>query len=286
MHGTACFIPDCRPCRLPKWQNTSDCQGPPSLSNIWCLHTCGVGDRAWSAGPYRTHGTYRLCSWQGRAEDRQEWQYSTPEKYKLTEQCTPWGTSCLEKTQSRYWHSAKVAFISFSYFKEASYSRVPAEISLHVSIFPILVVLEIHFMVYRSSHKSNLSISRPCKFPLCPMKPKEAIFLNREGWNSCNMRQAAPEDAQKSKNLLYLVSLKWIHSTSLSFRNNILWECSHTHLPIYISCINIAILLNCDRLRIKAQFFLQPNFLTIFIAFNGYSLQWHEIQNMTYTRIK
>ncbi len=105
MHGTACFIPDCRPCRLPKWQNTSDCQGPPSLSNIWCLHTCGVGDRAWSAGPYSTHGTYQLCSRQRRAEDQQEWQCSTPEKYKLTEQCTSWGTSCLGKTQSRYWHS-------------------------------------------------------------------------------------------------------------------------------------------------------------------------------------
>ncbi len=43
MHGTVCFIPDCRPCRLPKWQNTSDGQGPPCLSNVWCLHTCGVG---------------------------------------------------------------------------------------------------------------------------------------------------------------------------------------------------------------------------------------------------
>ncbi len=35
---------------------------------------------------------------------------------------------------------------------EASYSRVPVGISLHVSIFPVLSVLEIHFMVYKSSH--------------------------------------------------------------------------------------------------------------------------------------
>ncbi len=55
-----------------------------------------------------------------------------------------------------------------STIKEASYSRVPVGISLLVSTFPILAVLEIHFY---------------------------------------NMRQAAPEDAQKSQNLLYLVSL-------------------------------------------------------------------------------
>ncbi len=38
----------------------------------------------------------------------------------------------------------------------------------------------------------------------------KAAFQNptKWGWNSYNMRQAAPEDAQKSKNLLYLVSLK------------------------------------------------------------------------------
>ena len=34
------------------------------------------------------------------------------------------------------------------------------------------------------------------------------ILLSTGGWNSYNMRQAVPEDAQKSKNLLYLVSLK------------------------------------------------------------------------------
>ncbi len=35
--------------------------------------------------------------------------------------------------------------------KEACYSRVPVGISLHVSIFSILAVLQIHFMVLRSS---------------------------------------------------------------------------------------------------------------------------------------
>ncbi len=37
-------------------------------------------------------------------------------------------------------------------FKEASYSRVPVGISLHVSIFPKIAVLDIHFMAYSSSH--------------------------------------------------------------------------------------------------------------------------------------
>ncbi len=52
--------------------------------------------------------------------------------------------------------------------KETSYSRVLEGITLHVGtgIFPILAVLEIDFMAYGSSHKSNLSISRPCKFQL------------------------------------------------------------------------------------------------------------------------
>ncbi len=45
-------------------------------------------------------------------------------------------------------------------FKEICYSRIPVEISLHVSIFPGLAVLEIHFMVFRSSYKI---ISRPGK---------------------------------------------------------------------------------------------------------------------------
>ncbi len=36
---------------------------------------------------------------------------------------------------------------------------------------------------------------------------KIIIFLSTGGWNSYQLRQAAPEDAQKSKNLLYLVSL-------------------------------------------------------------------------------
>ncbi len=45
--------------------------------------------------------------------------------------------------------------------EEACYSRFPVGISLHVSIFPTLAVLEIHFMAYRSSQKSNLSVIRP-----------------------------------------------------------------------------------------------------------------------------
>ena len=57
--------------------------------------------------------------------------------------------------------------------KEACYRRVPVVISLHVSIFPVLAVLEIHSMVLRSSQKSNLFICRPCKFPLYPMKPRK-----------------------------------------------------------------------------------------------------------------
>ncbi len=57
--------------------------------------------------------------------------------------------------------------------KEACYSIVPVGISLDVSIFPILAVLQIHFMIFRRSHKSNLSICRPCKFLLYPMKPRK-----------------------------------------------------------------------------------------------------------------
>ncbi len=67
--------------------------------------------------------------------------------------------------------SALMAALSRIIFKEACYSRVPAGILLHVSIFPVLTVLEIHFMVFGSSHQSNLSICRPCKFPLYPMEP-------------------------------------------------------------------------------------------------------------------
>ena len=55
-------------------------------------------------------------------------------------------------------------------FKESSYSRDPVRISVHVSFFPILALLEIDFMAYRSSHKSNPSTSRFCTFPLCPMQ--------------------------------------------------------------------------------------------------------------------
>ncbi len=74
----------------------------------------------------------------------------------------------------------------------------PLGISLHVSIFPILrAVLDIHFMVY-SCHKS-----RTLQTSVMFNDTQEAIFLNTGGWNSYNIRQAAPEDAQKSKNLLY-----------------------------------------------------------------------------------
>ncbi len=62
---------------------------------------------------------------------------------------------------------------SVSGIKEACYSRFPVGISLHVSIRPILALLEINFMVYISSHKSKLSINRPCKFPLCSMEPRK-----------------------------------------------------------------------------------------------------------------
>ncbi len=64
--------------------------------------------------------------------------------------------------------------------KEASYSRVPVGISLHVSIFPILAVLEIHFMAYSSSHKSNLSVSSPYKFALYPMKHRKLSSWAKE----------------------------------------------------------------------------------------------------------
>ncbi len=95
-------------------------------------------------------------------------------------------------------------------FKEASYSRVPAGISLHVSIFPILAVQEIHFMVYRSGHKSNLSIRWPWKFPLHPMKPKELSSWEhvREDEILTIWDRLRQEDAHKSRNLLYLASLR------------------------------------------------------------------------------
>ena len=44
---------------------------------------------------------------------------------------------------------------------------------------------------------------------------REAILLSPGGWNSYNMGQAAPEDAQKSKILLYLVSLKSVTLNAL-----------------------------------------------------------------------
>ncbi len=61
-------------------------------------------------------------------------------------------------------------------------------------------------MAYRSSHKGNRRRSRGH----CP-----------HWWNSYNVTQAAPEDAQKSKNQLYLVSLN--HTLTLS---NHIWKCT------------------------------------------------------------
>ena len=71
------------------------------------------------------------------------------------------------------WLDMSRNIIYATFFKEACYSRVPVGISLHVSIFPILAMLQIHFMVFRSSHKSSLSICRPCKCLLYPMKPRK-----------------------------------------------------------------------------------------------------------------
>ncbi len=73
------------------------------------------------------------------------------------------------------WHMFKMSYNKGikSKIKEACYSRVPIGIPLHVSIFPILAVLKIHFMVFGSSPQSNLSICRPRKFPLYPMKPRK-----------------------------------------------------------------------------------------------------------------
>ncbi len=81
----------------------------------------------------------------------------------------------------------------------------------------ILAVLQIHFMVFRSSHKSKLSICRPC-ISIISNETQEDIFLSTGGWNSYNMRQAAPEDAQKSKEITVSCLLKMIGSWSLSLK--------------------------------------------------------------------
>ena len=54
---------------------------------------------------------------------------------------------------------------------------------------------------------------------------QEAVFLSTGGWNPYNMRQAAPKDAQKSTNLLYLVSLR---------RNGMKGSISANKIPIGI----------------------------------------------------
>ncbi len=61
------------------------------------------------------------------------------------------------------------------HFKEACYSRVAVGISLQINGFPILTVLEICFIVDRSSHESNFSVSIPSN---CPLKPLESRKLS------------------------------------------------------------------------------------------------------------
>ncbi len=107
-------------------------------------------------------------------------------------------------------------------------------------------MLEIHFMVQWSSYKSSPSISRPCKFPLCPMKPRKLSFWAQEDeiltiWDklrqrmlrsqkiytvSCllNSGSANPSQAQSSASVNYpimqnsSVSLKiWEIESNLSF---------------------------------------------------------------------
>ncbi len=60
---------------------------------------------------------------------------------------------------------------------------------------------------------------------IMPNEIQEAIFLNTEGWHSYNVAQAAPEDAHKSKNQPYLVSLTvyntMMHSTMATEDNGI-----------------------------------------------------------------
>ncbi len=56
--------------------------------------------------------------------------------------------------------------------KEACYSRVHVGISLHVSIFPVLAVLENHFTGFRSSHKSNFLSAGPANFHYIQWNPR------------------------------------------------------------------------------------------------------------------
>ena len=59
------------------------------------------------------------------------------------------------------------------FFKEACYSKVPVGISSQINYFPMLTVLEISFIAYKSCHESNCSLSRNSKFPLWPLEPRK-----------------------------------------------------------------------------------------------------------------
>ncbi len=92
-------------------------------------------------------------------------------------------------------------------FKEARYSRSHLGISLQLNGFPILAVLEVHFMVKSSNHKSNF-LSAGLANVHYVNGTQRANFLSIGGWNFYHMVQAAQEKAQKSQNILYHVSLK------------------------------------------------------------------------------